>query len=197
MKRFVLITAVLAAMPLASQADDLSYNYLQAGYDYAHSNAGRNSHGWSGTASAALGEHFQVFGGGSSADRNGDATHASASVEGWNLGGGVHAPISAQTDFIGDVAYHRAHTDGVSGDANSWTGEVGVRSGLTPHVEGWAMAGYAHTRNEEGDVDRDARNSAFGKLGGQYKFNKNWGLVAEGRVASGNRSVFVGPRISF
>jgi len=195
MKRVFLAFAALAALPLAAQAGDLSYNYLQAGYGYSHGDNGRNAHGWHGTASAALGDHFQVFGGGGTTDR--DIPAGSTSGEGWNLGAGFHTGISDRTDFVGDVDYLRSHLDGVSGSVKTWAGEVGVRSAMAPKFEGWVMAGYARGHNEIGDVDRGTHGRAFGRLGGQYKFTKNWGLVAEGRVTSEGQGIFLGPRVSF
>lgn len=195
MKRVLLAFAATAALPLAAQAGDLSYNYLQAGYSYAHGDGGRHAHGWEGEASAGLGDHFQVFGGGGTNDRNNPAGPSSG--EGWNLGAGFHTGIGSRTDFVGDLDYHRSQLDGVSGNVRSWAGEVGVRSAMSPHFEGWAMAGYQRAHNDIGHVDRGSNGEAFGKLGGQYKFTKNWGLVAEGRVASHDHGIFVGPRVSF
>jgi Ax21 family sulfation-dependent quorum factor len=196
MKRVLLALATLVAFPLAAQAGDLSYNYVQAGYSYTHNDNGHNSHGWNGTASAALGEHFQIFGGGGTGEREKGA--GTSSNTSWNLGAGFHTPVSAQTDFVGDVGYHRTHIDGVDGKVQAWVGEVGVRSALAPKFEGWVMAGYANSRNELGNVDHGNSGEVFGKLGGQYKFTKNFGLVAEGLVANNNsRRIFVGPRVSF
>jgi Ax21 family sulfation-dependent quorum factor len=194
MKRLILAALAIAVLPLAAQAGDLSYNYLQAGYNYAHNdNSDQNSPGWEGTASAALGQHFQVFGGGGVSNR--DAS--SASGQNWNLGAGFHTPVSDQTDFVGDLSYRHGNIDGVSGDVKTYSGEVGVRSALAPQFEGWLMAGYSNATNDTGDIDRSSKGHAYGTLGGQYKFTKNWGLVAEGRLASDTRGIFVGPRYSF
>ncbi|HEY2344735.1 MAG TPA: hypothetical protein VGH80_02505 [Xanthomonadaceae bacterium] len=194
MKRLLLAALATAILPLAAQAGDLSYSYLQADYGYSHNdNNGGNGHSWNGTASAAIGQNFQLFGGGSVSER--DAS--SNSGQGWNIGGGFHTPISSQTDFVGTLDYRHANIDGVSGDVKAYTGAVGVRSGLTPHVEGWVMAGYSDNHNDLGDISRDSKGRAFGELGGQYKFNKNWGLVATGRLSSDDHSFTVGPRFSF
>ena len=143
MKRVLLAALAIAVLPLAAQAGDLSYNYLQAGYDYSHADKnGNNAHGWDATASAALGEHFQVFGGGATTTSD----DSSNSRQSWTLGGGFHTPVGAQTDFVGDLAYHHGNIDGVSGHVNTYTGEVGVRSAMAPKVEGWADGRLFRTR---------------------------------------------------
>jgi len=195
MKRILLAALAAAVLPLAAQAGDLSYTYLQAGYDAAHNdNSGRDSHGWSGAGSVAVGNHFQVLGGFNHSDRD-LPNNPSSSVNAWRPGAGFHTPVSGNTDFVADVDYHQASVDGVSRDTKRYSGELGVRSALAPQWEGWAMAGYEHAHDPAGAGRNNGE--AFGKLGGQYKFTKNWGLVAEGRLAENDRSIFIGPRISF
>jgi Ax21 family sulfation-dependent quorum factor len=198
MKRILLAVLAAAVFPLASQAADLSYTYVEGGYNYLHNdNAGHLGDNWGGSGSAAVGPNFFVFGGGS---------HTSEPVEstnGWNVGGGFHNGISSTTDFVADVGYAHATVDGLSGDSKGYIGEVGVRSALAPHFEGWLMAGYENGHSDfsgldSGVVSSRTANTFYGKAGGQYKFDKNWGLVAEARVGSrGNQSLFFGPRISF
>jgi len=195
MKRILLAVLAAAVFPLAAQADDLSYTFLQAGYSYAHNNSNSDSHGWSGTGSAAIGPNFDIFGDGSRTSRslpNDDSSH----VNGWGLGGGFHTPIAGNTDFVGDVSYHQSEITGVNGDVN-YAGEIGVRSALAPQVEGWVYAGYSDAHNDTGNIDRSGNGKFFGKIGGQFKFNKNWGLVGEVQASSGLQQYFIGPRYSF
>lgn len=193
MKRILLAALAAAVLPLAAQAGDLSYNYLQGGYDYSNNNSGHNAHGWSGSGSAAIGQHFQIVGGASRTDHDFTGTTAN----GWSLGGGFHTPISDRTDFVGDVGYHQTSVDGLSGDVKTYTGEAGIRSALAPRFEGWAMAGYANGHDDLGDINHGTNGRFFGKLGGQYKLNKNWGLVGETTLSHGDQGYFVGPRFSF
>jgi hypothetical protein len=66
MKRILLAVLAVAVFPLASQAGDLSYTYVEGGYTYLHNdNAGHLGDNWGGSGSAALGPNFFVFGGGS------------------------------------------------------------------------------------------------------------------------------------
>ena len=190
MKRILLAALVIAALPLGAQAGDLSYSYLQGGYQATDIDGLPNAHGYGGTGSFALGPNFQLHGGWARQDFN----SSNVSFDDWNLGGGFHNPINATTDFVANADYRRLNINGLSGDIKTWSGEVGVRSALAPQFEGWALAGYEDGKNINGAV--------YGKLGGQYKFGKNesgsgWGLVAEAKFSKDINQYFIGPRISF
>lgn len=193
MKRILLAALATALLPLAAQAGDLSYTYLQGGYNYSNSNSGHNAHGWSGSGAFAIGEHFQVSAGGSRIDHD----FTGATTNGWGLGAGFHTPISEKTDFVADAGYHQTNVSGVSGDIKTYTGEAGVRSALAPRFEGWAMAGYSSGQNDLGDISRSSNGRFFGQLGGQFKLNKNWGLVGQTTLSHNGQGYFVGPRFSF
>ena len=192
--RLALAALIVAIVPFAAQAADLSYSYLQGGYQFGHNASGRDSHGWSGTAAAAIGNNFQIIGGYARTDRDNSYRFPNQSADTWSLGGGFHTGINANTDFVTHLDYKQASIDGVSRDLHTWSGEAGVRSALAPKVEGWVMAGYGDTHNPNTGNSHD---EFFGKLGGQYKFNKQWGLVADGKISHDDRSLFVGPRFSF
>ena len=79
--------------------------------------------------------------------------------------------------------------DEVGFDEDGWSAEVGVRSALTTHLEGYALAGY-----EDGD---DFDGSAYGRVGAQVKFNPNWGVTGDVKFADGDTQWFVGPRFTW
>ena len=64
-----------------------------------------------------------------------------------------------------------------------------MRSLLGSRVEGWALGGYEDGKNVNGEF--------YGKLGGQVKFSKNWGLVGEAKMSHDIKQYFVGPRFTF
>jgi hypothetical protein len=108
------------------------------------------------------------------------------------------------------VSYERADYDFL-GDGDGFGVEVGVRAALGPSFEGSAGLRYADI-DLDGEVvcvavvptppacqfvaDEDGGNTAF-FVGGQYKFNPQWGVVAEASFSSNDNRVFLGPRISF
>ena len=186
MKHILLAALAFAALPLAAHADEqLSYSYVQGGYLLSDFDALPDAHGWGLSGSAALGSNFHVFGGWARQDFDGTSFHSND----WNVGGGFHTPLNPTTDFVANVGYRRVDSIGLSNDLKIYNGEVGVRSALAPQFEGWALAGYEDGHNVNG--------SLYGKLGGQYKFGKNWGLVGEAKLSKDTNQYFVGPRISF
>lgn len=192
MKRILLAALAAAAIPLSAQAGDLDYTFVQGGY-YNDFNSGADSHGWSGSGQFAVGQNFFLSGGAGRTEIDGQPNH----FDGGQVGGGFHVPISAQTDFIGELQYGRETSSAVSGHATTYTGDVGVRSALAPHFEGWVKAGYTNASSDFGGVDEGSRGRVFGNLGGEYKFNKNVGLVSEVTFVRDEQQVFVGPRINF
>ena len=189
-KRALFVALVVAALPLAAQADDLKYSFLQGGYQATDFDGLPNAHGWGASASGALGSNFQVFGGWARQDFN----NSNASYDDWNLGAGFHTPINASTDFVTNVDYRRLNFHGDGGDMKVYSGEAGVRSALAPHFEGWVLAGYEDGHNIDGAV--------YGKLGGQYTFGKGesgrgWGLVGEAKFSKDMNTYFIGPRFTF
>ena len=193
MKRSLLALTLLAALPFAaSAADGLSYNYVQGGY--THVNSDVNAKGWSVDGSAAIAPNFHVFGGYTAVKADTIVTpggNFKPKLDQWKLGLGYNHGISANTDFVGTVAYQKAEAKlaGVSDNVDGYAAEAGVRSAFGTRFEGYAMAGY-----EDGNVyDGDA----YGRLGGQVKINTNWGVAADVKFANGDTQFFVGPRITW
>ena len=185
---------LLAALPFAaSAADGLSYNYVQGGY--THVNSDVNAKGWAVDGSAAIAPNFHVFGRYNAV--KGDSVTVSPGVNSkpkldqWKLGIGYNHGISANTDFVGTLAYQKAEAKlaGVSANVDGYAAEAGVRSAFGSRVEGYAMAGYEDGNDFDGD--------AYGRLGGQVKINANWGVAADVKFADGDTQYFVGPRITW
>ena len=196
------LLAVLPALGLsaaASAADGLNYNYVEGGYIATNSDV--DADGWAVNASAALSPNFSLFG--SYSGQKTDAFTAggvrvdSANADQWRLGVGYNYGISANTDLVARAAYDKYKVDDVSiggvnyggNDVNGYSAEVGVRSALASNFEGYALAGYEDSQDFSGDF--------YGRLGGQVKFNPNWGLSGDIKFASGDTQVFIGPRFSW
>jgi len=174
--------ALLAAAPFAASASELSYSYLEAGY--TRITGSPRIDGATINGSAALGGNFHLFGGYSNLDVDG----FSRNFDLWNLGLGYNIGISDRTDLVARIGYQEARLSGF-GSADGWLGEVGVRSALTSNVEAFAFVGYDDVSGGSGEV--------FGRLGGQYKFNSNWGLSADVKFVDSDTVFFIGPRITF
>ncbi|WP_240096594.1 diffusible signal factor-reguated Ax21 faimly protein [Thermomonas flagellata] len=185
-KRSMLALALLAALPFAaSAADGLSYNYVQGNYAYTNTKSG-DADGWGLNGSVAV--HPNVFLFGSYANQ--DIKHTSTGYDQWRLGAGYNTAISQNTDFVADVAYdkYKGHHGGPSYDGYSVEG--GVRSALLPQLEGYALLGYEDGHKISGEV--------YGRLGAQVKFNPNWGVAADVKLAKGGDTQWmVGPRLTW
>lgn len=183
MKRGLLSLALLAALPFAASAADLSYTYIEGGY--SHFNSAPDADGLIVNGSYALNDNFHVFGGYGSfgIDRT------PVDLDTFDIGLGYRYGLSGNTDLVVRGTYENAVFDKGVPNVDVWSAEAGVRSALTSNVEGWAFAGY-----EDSDV---ANGDAFAKLGAQVKLNPQWGLVAEVKFINGDQQYFVGPRLSF
>ncbi|MBA3486202.1 MAG: Ax21 family protein [Lysobacter sp.] len=191
MKRTLLALTLLAALPLAaSAADGVSYTYVEGGYSATDTDFG-DADGFAINGSAAVAPNFHVFGGynGQTTDdfSIGSTRFPGVDVDQWRLGVGYNHEISPRTDLLTRIAYERAEVPGDSFDGYSV--EAGVRAGLSPMIEGYALAGYEDGSDFDGDF--------YGRVGGLVKFNPTWGLSGDVKFADGDTQYFIGPRITF
>lgn len=191
-KKTLLALTLLAALPFAaSAAEGLSYNYVEGGYAATHTD-GPDADGWAINGSGALSDNFHVFGG-YTFQKTDDETIGAVRFDGidvdqWRVGLGYNHPIAANTDLLARVAYDNYKVEGLD-RLDGYSAEVGVRSALTQNFEGYALAGY-----EDGD---DFDGDFYGRVGAQVKFNQNWGITGDVKVADGDTQYFVGPRLTF
>ena len=191
MKRSLLALTLLAALPFAaSAAENVSYNYIEGGYVGTSTdtiggfNDTPDTDGWSVGGSGALPPNFHLFGNYSRPefdDNFGD-------LDRWRLGVGYNHEINSSVDLLTRVAYEKAEFDAI--DLDGWSVEAGVRAGLTPNIEAFALAGYE-------DYDQGVDGEFYGRVGAQVKFNQTWGINGEVKFVDGYTEYFVGPRISF
>ena len=187
MKRSLLALTLLAALPFAaSAADGISYNYLQGGYTKTDTQ-GADADGWGVDGSVALHPNFSLFG--SFSNQEIDHTNG-IDFDQWRVGVGYNHEISPKADLITRVAYEKFDA-GQGLDFDGYSAEVGVRGVLlSPSLEGFATAGYEDFEQADGEF--------YGKVGAQVKFNPNWGVAADVKLAKGgDKQWFVGPRFTW
>lgn len=205
MKRTAIaLLAALAAAPIAANAGDLSYTWLEGGYVRSDRDALDSGNGFGVRGSAAITDSLHFFGGYERTDQD------EADLANWRAGLGYNLAVGDDVDLIARVSYERADYDFI-GDGDGFGVEVGVRAALGPAFEASAGLRYADIDLDSEVVcvavvptppacrfasDEDGGNTAF-FVGGQYKFNPQWGVVAEASFSSHDNRVFVGPRISF
>ncbi|MEG1678916.1 MAG: hypothetical protein RR326_02370, partial [Stenotrophomonas sp.] len=150
-----------------------------------------------------IADKFNVFGGYTRVSKTysvggGEREKLLAGVS--ELGAGFHMNLSERADFTADAAWLRLgaelrlrgagesnYTDKVHTDAGRVT--IGLRGTPVARTEAWIKGGIA---------DGNHMSTEFvGVLGGQIKFNKNWGVVAEGQWLGDLAQYSVGVRASF
>lgn len=142
-KKFLGLSLVLLAIP--AMAEDLSYNYIQAGYGWYNFDddfAGDiDGDGFNINGSVEVGENWYIFAGYSTADFDYGIDLNEASV-----GVGFHAPINARADFFATVSYVSAEVS-LSGfgsaDEDGYGVSVGLRGMATDKVELTGAIAYA------------------------------------------------------
>ncbi len=195
MKKSLLALTLLAAAPFAaSAAEGVSYNYVEGGYTATNID-GPDADGWALKGSVALHPNFHVFADYSTQEID----NVNVDFDQWRVGLGYNHELSQRVDLLTRVAYEKARTDGFnigstripSISADGYSVEVGVNSALTNRLNGYALAGY-----EDGGSDYDG--DFYGRLGAQVKFNQNWGVAADVKVANGGDTQWmVGPRLTW
>ncbi|HDS1225345.1 hypothetical protein B9Y76_02070 [Stenotrophomonas maltophilia] len=207
MRKMLLATCLLLVTPLlASASDELSYTYVEGGWNRlrldADSAGDMTFNGGYVRGSFAVTPQFHVIAGASrvsASDHRGDA-RVKTTLDVPYLGLGYHAPISDRLDFTSEFAWnHRsAKSDyGVGNERSRQTsrfnqvlGMVGVRGRFTDSLEGWLKGGYAN-----GGDGQDAR--WYGVVGGQVNITDTWGLVLEGQLDKDTTEYRAGVRASF
>lgn len=185
MKRFAIALALIAALPLAaSAADGIKYTHVQGGYVATNTDGG-DADGWGLSGSVAVHKNVHLF-----ADyANQKIDNTNFDFDQWRIGAGYNTEIGQRTDFVATAAYEKL--DAGSGlKSDGYSVEAGLRSALTPNLEGYAALGYADGDNIDGDV--------YGRFGATAKFTPNWGVDANVRLVKGGDTLwFIGPRYTF
>ena len=201
MKKSLLALTLIAALPFAAAnaQDRPNYNYAQGGYTSLDGDDDIKADGYSLEGSVAVAPNWHIFAGTQQLeDKDYDI-----GVDEWKLGVGFNHAISANTDFVARAAYQKLKTDDIyvgglqlanGADLDGYGVEAGVRSNLAPRFEGYAMAGYEDYGNNDG---YEGPSGAYGRLGGQLKFNPNWGVFGDVKFSDSDTVWSVGPRVSW
>ncbi len=217
MKKRFLLAAVLAAAPFAASATDngQSYTYIEGGYNQLRIDHDDELLGDFDADGAYLRGSFGIspsiylFGAYAQGEDN-DTVGVDLGANGQfdvkvddeltttEFGVGFHSAMGERVDFIGELAYFRMEEDfkvssegeseSESWHANGGRASVGLRGG-SERAEGWIKLGYLDASDFSGNF--------VGNLGGQFKFNRTWGLVGEVEVFDDLSRYMVGVRASF
>jgi len=206
MRKTLILAALLAAAPVAASAADLSYTYVEGGATQVRINDDflDDPHAGGGylRGSFAIAEQVNVFGGYSRVSKSyglGDGARIKYELGQPELGIGYHMNLSDRADFTTDIAWLRlnaeakysepGYSERIKDHTNAGRATLGIRGTPSPRTEAWVKAGVI----DGSDLDTEF----VGVLGGQVKFNKTWGLVAEAQWINDISQYSFGVRASF
>lgn len=194
MKTSVLTFGLLTILPLAASAmDRLSYNYVEGNYVRTNSDHNTDVDGFGIKGSYAFSPNFHVFG---DLNRQDFPHNDGYSFNEWRAGVGYNAALNDSADFLGRVAYAETDVNGPYRNSHGYNLEAGIRNSFNQNFEGYVLAGYEdYTHN-----NRVLSNNGdfYARVGGQVKFNQNWGIVADLKLGgNGYDQWTIGPRLTW
>jgi hypothetical protein len=184
---------LLAAVPLAAQAEDMSYSYVEAGYTEADLDSVADGDGFAVRGSIGFAENFFAF-----AEYATFGFPASVDLDQISVGLGGHLGISERVDLVGRVGYTEfdLSVPGLGSDSvDGYLVSAGIRGQVTDAFELEGHAVYT-------DLGSGAGDSTALVAGGRYLFTENFAVGAEYRTGDdlGGTDldvIYVGVRFTF
>ena len=187
----------LLALAAPAMAGDLSYSFVQGGYqriDFDDDFIGSvDGDGFGLGFSFEVGENFFVAGSYGTAELDADAFFGfSVDFDQTAIGVGYHAPISDKTDFFGTVSWVKAEAS-ISGfgseDEDGYGLGLGMRSYLTDKFELNGSIGYVDLR--------DGSDGTSVGVGALYEFTPTFAVVFDVDFDEDVTTYGIGGRIYF
>ena len=168
----------------AAPGEDVSYTYLEGGYQHIDGSGALDADGAYVRGSYEFGDSgVYVLG-----------SYAHLDNDGFNIrprpaeaGVGYHYDFSDRVAVLGEIAYQRIDTR--IGDAEGFRYSVGVRGQFNDAWEGLAKVNHY----DQGDFV----GNTTGTLGVQYRFGPTWGVTGEVEFDGDDQAYLVGLRASF
>jgi hypothetical protein len=178
---------MLAALPLASQAEDMSYSFVDLGWIQTDiDGVSSNADGFALRGSAGFAQNYFAF-----------AEYSSQSVSGIDLdvtavGLGGHYGLSDNLDLVGRAGWFKAKASGSGGsfDDDGYLVSAGLRGQIGDNVELEGSVIYTDLGGSSGDDTSVA-------VGGRYYFTPNFALGAEYQHGNDSSTILLGGRYSF
>jgi len=179
-------TLVLAAAPIAAQAEDMSYSYVDLGYTEVDIDNGPTGDGFGLRGSVGIAENFFLFADYSSIDFSGGVD-----IDLYSVGLGGRIDIAEDVDLVGRAGYAKADASagGFSVDDDGYLVSAGVRAQV---AEGFELEGNVIYTDFGGNADDTAV-----AIAGRYFFTKNFAVGAEYQLSDDADTLFAGVRFSF
>lgn len=177
---------LLAAAPIAAQAEEMSYSYIDLGYNEVDIDGGPTGDGIGLRGSVGFAENFFVFADYSMFDFSGGVD-----VDLYSIGFGGRLEIADQVDLVGRLGYAKADASagGFSIDDSGYLVSAGVRAQV---ADGFELEGHVIYTDFGGGADDTAVAVAA-----RYFFTKNFAVGAEYQLSDDADTLFAGVRFSF
>ncbi len=181
-----LTSLLLAAVPLAAQADAMSYSYIDLGYLETNLDNGPTADGFGVRGSAAFADNFFVFGEYANQDLQG------IDIDQFAVGLGGHLDLSETVDLVGRIGYldAEASAGGFSVSVDGYLVSAGVRGRVVEDLE---LEGHVIHR----DLGSQGGDDTSVAIGGRYFFTDQFAVGAEFDLADDADTILAGVRISF
>ena len=178
-------TLLLAAGPIAAQAEDMSYSFVDAGYSEMNLDGGPTGDGFAARGSVGFAENFFVF-----ADYL-NQDFGPVDVDIYSVGLGGHLEIAESVDLVGKAGYLEADASGggFSVDDDGYLVSAGVRARPASQFE---LEGNVIYRDFGGNADDTAV-----AVGARYFFTDMFAVGAEYEFSDDADTWFAGVRLSF
>lgn len=173
---------VLAAMPLAAQAEDMSYSFIDLGYSELNFDNGPTGDGFGVRGSVGFAENFFGFADYLSQDFSG------LDIDIYSIGLGGRMEIAESVDLVGKAGYLKADASG-GVDDSGYLVSAGVRARPASQFE---LEGNVVYRDFGGGADDTAVAVAA-----RYFFTDMFAIGAEYEMSDDQDIWFAGVRLSF
>lgn len=207
MRNTLILAALLAAAPFAACAEDLSYSYVEGGWNRTEISVNGTSDDLNGgylRGSWQIAEPVYVLAGYQRATKDfniGSGFVLEGNVQQTTLGIGYRQEMNERVEFTADISVLRTKVESdlrqrgrsintSSDSSNLGFANAGLRGKPSPRTEAWVKAGYI----DGSDVDK---GEFVGTLGGQVNFTPSWGLVGEVQFIDNANQYRVGVRANF
>lgn len=177
---------MLALTPLAAQADDMSYSYIDLGYVETDIDGAPTADGFGVRGSVGFADSLFVFGEYSNQDL------AGIDIDQFVVGLGGHYGLTDAMDLVGRVGYvdAEASAGGFSVSVDGFLVSAGLRGQVSDAFELEGRVDYVDLGDDGGDDTALA-------IAGRYFFTDQFALGAEFSTSDDANAYFVGVRWSF
>ena len=182
---------MLAALPLAAHAEDMSYSFVDLGYvETEIDGVGPKADGFALRGSIGFAEHYFAFA--EYVDQSISIFGVGVDIEQYSVGLGGHYGLSDNLDLVGRAGWVKAEGSGggFSVSDDGYLVSAGLRGRIGENVE--LEGSVIHT-----DFGGSSSGDTAVAVGGRYHFNKNFAVGAEYQTGDDSSTILAGVRFSF